>query len=150
MCDVSLNHGIDTAVGVVEAIGRSVVYEDARMWQQLGCAIDDLLDGAQRIEQFLLFDLLTGVGGVLEFGTTSPQGRKHREGLAELSTDCLFDGEVATFLGRPKALLRKHSDEGEPRCVVGGDVRLSGSASAMSPAVSYFRRASVIQPSPAA
>jgi hypothetical protein len=89
----------------------------------LRCAIDDLLDGAHCIEQFFLFDLFAGVGGVLEFGTASPQGRKRREGWAELSTDRLFDGEVATFLGSPKALLRKHSDEGETRCVVGSYVR---------------------------
>jgi hypothetical protein len=76
------------------------------VWQQLGCAIDDLLDCAQCVEQFLLFDLLTGIRGVLEFGTTSPQCRKRHEGRTELSTDCLFDGEVPTLLGRPKALLR--------------------------------------------
>ena len=48
---------------------------------------------------------------------------KRHEGRAELSADGQFDGEIATLLGRPKASLRKHSDEGEPRRVVGGNVR---------------------------
>jgi hypothetical protein len=76
------------------------------VWKKSRCIIDDLLSHAQCIEQFFVFDFLTGVGGVLELGSPPPQRRECHEGRTELSADCLFDSKMPTFLGGPEALLR--------------------------------------------
>jgi hypothetical protein len=93
---------------------QSGVGEDAQVRQQSRSPVDDLLNCAECVEQFFLFDLLTGIGRILELsGATPSQCRERGEGRPELCTNGVFDGQMPTPLSGAKALLSEHSDEGE-------------------------------------